>query len=960
MQNIYYFGKVGGTIRAGSSAAPPTPPGPPVGQIDQITFAAHTRKVINTSSPGDSATFSIAPALAVNALTTQTVMGVPARGYTRQVRTSRPGRGKNRRILYKAGTLHSAYRGNEVDKIALPIGDDKVAVTTISHQPEAPGLGPNSGYAAGVSQYITGQSFAPEGYTGFTTQGAAVNWRPYRGHTWTMNLYHPRWGFSEILAHAVQTSYPSGSFVFDSSTPPVLQSSGSQPTDTYTSGTQQLGIVSWDEGNQKFVTYLSQLQLIYPFTDKAYGFGTSGLSNWCNWTQSFTAWNTQGGSTNMMEVGLVTGNVIRASNVAGTSLSMGGSDGHSGNGWVYLNYQLRQYLCMRQEIGGRAGISIQLYSEDFGSGQSRIINITSELPGSGPGEPFEGVGNASDPLSVCMDPNSRRFFWMVTPGPTTPNRWYWSTFDHPMVWFNFVPQTTNIWPDSNVWNTLDRGNILFFDGYIYFQDNATGTNDPGYQSGSINIKRFKVDSGEDMPEFEIIRYDYLIQNFVYNFDSAYQHWGNKHCNWLKSDVDGKWYFNAGDCGGSTSHCRSTLQFTGNAAGDYHFTQTADETSPAASGECRPASADDGYWFKVPMDSAWVAARGKFVWQRGGDGEDLFWNSHLRAYYGAVDQTGTPEQRAAAFADGWDISCKYYLFDPTLHAGNGGFIAKFDGTGWTQDNGPGTFPNPWTQNNAASRNGAFDPTTGCVWRFYNAGSPSMCCFDFVNQKTTFYNMATWTSPETGRLIYTSGAAPASPSDVIADGTKPAFCNLDTGSGRYIHPLALNWEHKATWLNPDDGKWYVVNPSTGYFWCVETRGTRTSDGDGYRIPFYPLGNRVKLIGTYPTLNNNVYPPVVITNADVRMGQFLLPFMGGLLWYGAVHHTNGSFGYPVYAFWRRLGFEGDWTVISFPDEFAANACAAASPYDKNNAELLLMSGGGNSIDTPGPWPFFWRMTA
>lgn len=980
----------GGIRRArGSNTTTPTVT---AGEWQQLTVAAHSRKVISTSSPADSATYSPNATGAqtyVEGLSPATVNAVPARGYNILTRGEW-------NTLYITGSLHSGYRGNEIDRLLMPTraADGTVITTTINHQPNSPPRGPNSGYAAGVSGYIYKVSFPSESITGFEDQTAAAGWQPFKGHNWTMVSWAPHFGYGEMLAHAVQATYPSGSYTFVGA---ELQSSHSQPATGYTGGTRQHGLVSYDWTLDQYVTQFSQLSSAitslpssgYPFTDQSYGLGTNGLSDWNNWDQSILLFNSISGSMNVMRWNPIGGLTVLASmSSSGATAALadvGSNNGHSGNGDLIRNLEQRKYLILSQSLLGRAGIALTLYSEDFGTGAARIVDLTSSLPGSGTGQPFEGVSGASDPLSFCVDRNSRRIFWLVAPPSPSAIRLYVSTFDDIMSWTAISTTETPVWPDAAVWHTLNRQPLHFMNGYLFLHDDAAGPDDPGYQSGAMNFKRVKVDAGEDLPAMTFTRYDYRNQNFTFSSDpGTLQLWGVKHTNWAYSPADDKHYLCAGDMGSSTCGSLATLEFSGTAEDDFLFTETLDEETLPAVGKYRPSSPDDGHWFYVPTDSAWVAARGKFVWMRGGDGEPMFYNAYLRTLYSASDSNGTQGQVASALADRWDIASKFYLFDPattsftllgatktadytTCSAGVGSGLSSAGMTypvsnynGWTQDNGSTYFPDAWTASSASSRNGAFDSTTGVVWRFYNTGSLSLASFDFVNSEITFYSLARWLSPDTSRNYFTSGAAPAADgSDIVSDGSKPRFGNYDSGSDRYITPLAMEWEHKATWLDERDGKLYAVSPVTGYLWCFETRATPTDSGNGWVIPFYPVGNRIPFVGVFPPRNaRDAYPSTSDPGKDTRMQQFLVPFKGGLLFWGSTLHDSGTFGYPRYAFWRRLGYEGDWTVVSMPQEFAANSFSVVSKtYD--NGEVVLLSGGGNYLDTPGPWPFFWRLT-
>lgn len=457
------------------------------------------------------------------------------------------------------------------------------------------------------------------------------------------------------------------------------------------------------------------------------------------------------------------------------------------------------------------------------------------------------------------------------------------------------------------------------------------------------------------------RFDYWAQapatsgfRFSNTRTAALQMIGSKHVNWAFNPADGRYYQHAGDFGMSTCQSMCSLMFDDTPRG-YTFRELADETTNPPPGKVRPSSPDDGYWFRVPADSAWTEARGRFVWMRGGDGEPMFYNAELRRKFGASSSNGTTAQIDAAKAAGWDITSKLYVCDPT---GNAQAWDAIDGTGWTQDNGGIYWPNVWTASSASSRNGAFDPTTGCLWRFYNFGSQALACFDFVRKTVKVFNVSSWVSPETGRRVFMDGLAPATEAAVVSDGTKPRFCWHDTAAGRYRTFGEFSWEHKATWLDPSDGRLYVVSPGTGYLWAFDTRGTHTASSDGWKLPFAPVGARVPLVGTYPTLDSRTQWPPVRYNGDVRMNSLLFPFKGGLLYLSCNHHDSGVSGEPHYAMWRRLGDSGPWSVVSMPQEFAANTGAARDAYSRDNAECLCISQAyTDNADRQG-YRYFWRL--
>lgn len=476
---------------------------PPLNVWQQLTVAPHSRKVIRTSSPADSATYSALATGAqadVEALSPETVSAIPLCGYNVLVHD---GTG----TFYYSGSLHSGYRGCEVNIIDVPQSTATVVSVAISHQPTAPPQGPNSGYAAGLGGYIYKQTHAAESVTGFDDQTEALDWKPFIGHDWTLSTWTPTTGFATMVAHAVQTGqtagqpYHTGTFTITSG---VLQSSSTQPSDNYVSGTRQLGLVGFDEASGRFKTWLSQLSSEitslpsagYPFIDPAYGLGQSGVSDYNPDDGSILLFNSISGSMNCIHYVPSTHTVrVVASMVssgATAALSgMGGGDGHSENGWLIRRLEGSEYLMLRQNITGRAGIGVWKFSEGYGSGDARRVNLTSSLPGGGTGEPFEGVGSSSDPLSFAVDRTGRRVFWLVA-RPTATPRIFVSSFDTLMTWTEVTTTGLASWSGGATWHTLNRQPMHYVGGYLVLHDNATGPSNPGYHAGAMNLKRCYV------------------------------------------------------------------------------------------------------------------------------------------------------------------------------------------------------------------------------------------------------------------------------------------------------------------------------------------------------------------------------------------------------------------------------------------------------------------------------------
>jgi hypothetical protein len=902
------------------------------GEWQTLTVAAHSRKVIRLSSGnGANQTYTTTNADAIEAQAPETVTRLPAKQFGMPVMGERG-------TIYYAGGLHPGYQGNEIDRLALPLTSATEIGVTLSHQPNIPPEGAFSGYGTGGSGYIWRQhgTFADPSL-----------WQPHPGHQWTRQTWDPYHGYTQYVAHALQTSYPDGSYVV---TGGVLQSSVAQPTTTVGSESDTQGLVSFDFDTGKYTTWFTQVGKDF----EEFLTGHTGMSDWNNWDQSLIALQTNAGITRIKRWNPITGWTA-----LGNTTLIGGADKTGGNGVLIRHLEDRKYLVLRMEAVGAWSVAckLMLYSERFGSGDARFVTLTPPAGECGDANTTPGT----NPLTFAVDKTSRRVFWMVFPGMNISCRFYVSTFDDLMTWTPLGITPAYTVTDANAfnyaWLGANRNPMFFQDGWLFLQEGESSgiSGNPGWNTdGQSFWRRVKVDGGEALPELTFTRYDYRVQNFQFSSDpGVLQLWGNKHANWAYRPTDGKHYLCAGDLGGAFNHSMASLSFSGTAPGDYVFTELMNETSDPPAGFIRPTGTDDGYWFFVPSTSAWVAARGKFVWQRGGDGIQFFGNTYLRAAYGATSESD-PVARAAAEANGWDGTAKFYLYDPA----NNRFDGKIDGTGWAaQDNGGNFYEDVWTTNNSKSRCGAFDHSTGCLYRFYQGGR--LIRFDFVSQTIKVFNIGKWTSPATSR-VYFAGGIPALPSDVVADGDKPAFGYFDTADSRWKTALALEWEHKAVWIDERDGKLYAVDSSTGYLWCFETRGTETLTDDGWVLPFGPVGDRIPFVGVYPPLDAFAeYPPVrAPVERDTRMNSFLVPFKGGLLWWGCAHHTAGTFGHPIYAFWRRLDYTGPWSVVSMPRELAANTYSVVSTAH-DNSEVVMLSGGGNVIETQGPWPFFWRLT-
>ena len=681
--------------------------------------------------------------------------------------------------------------------------------------------------------------------------------------------------------------------------------------------------------------------------------GTAGVSDWNPHRQSIAFLDTDSQfNCFIKEVHGVSTTVINDFSFSIAALGGGGvtawTSGQSGNGVVFKHLEGNKYLALRIDYS-TFGASIT------GVNLSHTLVLIQLSPNSmatlltPPSAPFADVDPRADGnYAFAVDKNSRRVFWLVFKAGTTnittqKPRFYVSTFDDLMTWTEI---TTSGLPSINWFSSWlaahERSALHYYNGHLFMTLPGQGPSDPGYTGGSFNMWRMKVDAGEALPSMTFNRLDYDAQNFKYSYSAAMTAQSCKHTNWAYSVAAGKYYQCGGDIQHSYSQSMASLVFDGTGRG-YTFAQVLDELTPAPVGKVRPSATDDGAFYYVPTDSAWVAGRGKLVYQRGGEGLSVRSSGPMQGAY-ATD--------ADAYADRWNATGRYYIWDQNDPAG----FDVIDGmAGWTQDNGGMIYPDVLTRGVGTSRMGTFDPTTGCVWRFYDSATLAM--IDMQNKAIKVFNLETWTSPDTGRMIFLDGYQPTSEAQVVSDGPREKFCWYDTVAARWRTFGDFHWEHKAVWIDPATGYLYVVSPATGYLWRFDTRGTHTNTGNGWRLNFGPFGKRIPLVGCYPPLNSRgVWPPVVY-NGEVKMNSRLFPFKGGLLWLSSNHHSGGDTGEPYYAFWRRLGSTGDWSVVTTPKEFVANTGAAKNIYSADNDEIMMISQVGTDIDRQF-YKYFWKL--
>lgn len=957
-------------VASGSLEGASPPPPVPVGQWQLLSVAPHSRKTSNLGpGVGTVPTFDPTKSIALdNAAPTSNVNRLPAKGWNQLVQGERG-------YWYLCGGLHSNYPGQEVDRVSLPTGADTTMVTELDVQPFRPPEGPFSGYFSGGSGYYHRQYNVP--------MADPTDWRPYPGHQWTMATWHPDWGYLVRVPYPIQASYPDGAFVFDGS---VMRCSHAQHTDP--SPPPDLadyitGYAGLDWTTKKWRTYIPNLNTDYGGIQEDGWVGQTGASDWNEFSNSLMFLATGvAGRTHLRAWHRSTNTVQNL----GFTETIGGQSGTGGNGVRIQHLEGEKYLILRVNpdvTPPSAAHRLVLFNRRAGSGESRFFPLTI------PAVAFTGAANNQDAVAFVVDKNGRRIFWLVRPGGTQPLRFYRSTFDDPVTWteLTITPSISSATVFIDPW----KAPMMFHDGYLYLQDTTTAVDPYGWPDGQITMRRAKVDAGEDLPAMTFTRYDYDSQNF--GFSAAPSVLGMrsvKHANLACRVTTGEHFVCAGDLGGTFNSSMAKLTFSGTGPTQYLWTETLSETQPApldgATRMRRPVSPDDGAWWYSDSSNPNPAFRDKFIFMRGGDGTGWASNPYTRAAYrkpaytaeiaawdaDANVEVNCPLHIADMQADGWTVE-RLLVFDPAKN----GFIST-GVNAWPVSSGSWTVPHPTASlSGASSRCGAFDVATNCAFRITNvSGTPALVRYDLTNQTIRVWNIGVWVDAAgvmgpAGRQWFLNGQDPGA-LPVTANG----FGFQDPGdANRWKTAYPGHWEHKALWIDSRDGKLYGVSPQTGYLWCFETRGAETSTADGLVIPFYPVGNRVPLVGTYPALVSlRNWPPVQPTgdfrgNGDAAMNSFLVPFKGGLLWWSSAHHDQGSFGRPLYAFWRRLGFTGDWSVVSMPRELSANAYSMRTT-GWDNDEVVMLAGGGHSEEAsePGngaagiPLPrqkYFWRLS-
>jgi hypothetical protein len=881
----------------GQDAAFAVAPGstPDFGVWQQLTWGAVSRRQVTNPGAGSGA-WSTTVAVAAEALTPISSTTVPARGFCRAT-MGQPG------FIYYHGSLHSDYPGNEIDKFDLTNLSSTTVGLSINHQPVIPPQGPQSGYGSGSGSYLHRQ-YSP----GLSDN---TDWQPYTFHNWCFNTYHPAYGYLLNSAYALANGSTTGANPNGEGSGYVVSSK------LFYADTNSLskGLVRYNETTGKY-----SLVSTHP----AHPNQVAGHSDFSNYTQSLlqlncdqfnlTVWRHRSGS---WDATVWDSKSIPTFSTGITSNFW--SSGNNGNGLLALHMDRGRFLLYTQNgpVWGtvsttldRVNFENQVYLYD--SYNKTIARVTL---GSNIVSALLAYPSGDGAVSFAVDRASRTVYCVAVAATQsgfrvgTPLVWK-SPFDDLATW---TETTGSNLPTVRVNFAIDREPAKIYNGHLFL----LSWNGTGADSG-VRIDRVRLGDWEVPASFTFHRHDYTTQSYTFPSPHGGSIMTAKHCNLAYREVDAQYYEMAGDVGDSFVQSMYRLSVSPTA---YTFATELDELTIAPVGFVRVASPDDGAWAYCGQSNSNAALADKFIYMRGGDGISIRSNVYMQSAY-ASD--------AAALADRWTMA-KATIYDPANN--------RFTDAGmesWPVEDGSMSFDHPGLWPASAARAGAFDRSTNTMFRFGSRGSGNqLVAYDFDAQTIRIWTWGLTTID--GTTVYCDHNRRINHTHVIHS-SKKWFTDTSVSPSRNRTFTNFGAEHQACWINETDGKMYVVSPQTGLLWCFETRGTETSDSDGLHIPFYPVGNRIPLDDTHfnATVAQGWTGPAAQGGWDVTMNSFLVPFKGGLFW--TCNSPNGSWGDARYAFWRRLGYEGEWTPITLPNDWMCNSFGAKS-NSINNDEILAI---------------------
>jgi len=856
------------------------------GAWQSLTFPTISRKVLSGTVPhGTTWDASNAQSLDDQAPVSTAVVPYRAFGYAVH---GEPG------VLYYFGGLHSNYQGNETDRIDARDLTSTAVGNAINHQPRRPPQGPQDGYDSGSSAYIYKMYGTP------LDAGDRDEWQIYTYHVWCYDTYRPGDGRLFYATYAVADGTTVGAN-------PNGEGSAYQVSSFFATGDRAL------------VRYYKNGKYEYAASGPPGGLAIGGFSDYSAYRQSIICASCNGTTLRFDELVGTSWSNIGSFSMA-TIMAPGITEGQivagkDGNGILVRHMERNKYLVYTTSyyFPGQLGITTTLSNGNY----ANLIWVLDVAPIGGGGPTMTRVLlndtldslistygiNRDGAVGLTVDKASRAVYAMAVDGANSSGtmtgtvRVWAASFDDLATW---TERSTTSAPTISHNFALDRQPNFVFNGHMLLLSGP---------EPNTTMRRVRLGNWEVAPSFTFYRHEQATQNFQLAAPVSSDVLRGKHANYAYRPVDGRYYQMGGDIAESFTQSSYALTV---APGSYTFTQELDELTPAPVGYVRPWCTDDGAWAYCGASNANTALADRFVYFRGGQGIGARSSVYMQSAYAT---------QAAAEADRW-TGALVTLYDPV----NRRFTAP-DLSGWTVSAGtdaldPRAYPADY------SRNGAWDGTRNQMFRF---APGRLTRWDFDAQTIKVWNVA-FTSTTDGNefsadTTYNQALTSEFPS-YVASASWPNMYVNDVGAGRYRTIVAAEWEHQATWLDESNGKLYVVSPFTGYLWCYETRGTERTNGDGtLTIPFYAIPGRIPL--------SFHWPQKPAAQWDVRMHSYLVPFKGGLLW--TCDNPGAQDGGGRHAFWRRLGYTGEWTPITLPQDWAANGMPAKTRNDINNDEFI-----------------------
>ncbi len=823
-------------------------------------------------------------------------------------------------VLYYHGSLHSNYAGNEIDRIDVRDLASTVVGGSINHQPVVPPRGRESGYSSGSGAYLHRQY-------GTGLADPVAEWQPYAFHNWCFNTYRPGDGYLLFTNYAVENG----------------ATLGPDPTGAG-SGYVQSSKLVYPSGDQR------QLGLIRYYRNSRYEkiansppFELAGMGDYNAYRQCILAAGCDGTTLQFAELLGTSWTAVVASFRLSTAMAPGITNGQvargkDGNGILLKHMERNKYLVYTTSYyrPGQLDITTTLDNINYfaltwvldlapiGGGAATLTrvllgnNVVVKLQQNYPAGNFDHMGDGQ--VTFAVDRASRHVYCQAVDGRATPigsspfhagPLLLWrASFDDLTAWAAISTTATPVVTHNAA---IDREPLHVFNGHAFMLSRA---------GDNTALHRVKLGNFEAAPSFTFHRHEQATQNFQLAAPVSSDVLRGKHANYAYRTVDGRYYQMGGDIAESYTQSSYSLSVS---PGSYNFRQELDELTPAPVGYVRPWCTDDGAWTYCGSSNSNATLADRFIYFRGGQGIGALSSVYMQSAYAS---------QAAAEAARW-TGALITLYDPV----NKRFSA-LDSSGWTLSKGSDP-PDPRSYPIDYSRNGVWDGTRNQMFRF---APGRLTRWDFDARAIKVWNVAFCSTNDGNAYSADTTFNQALTNEFptfVADANWPNMYVDDVGAGRKRTFVAAEWAHQELWLDERDGKLYYVSPGTGYLWCFETRGAERTNGDGtLTIPFYAIPGRIPLKFHWPQKPGAQW--------DVRMHSYLVPFKGGLLW---THDNPGNQdGGGRHAYWRRLGFTGDWTPITLPNDWAANGVQAKARNDINNDEFIglradISVGGRNS---------------